>query len=184
MATVVWADRHEMIRNAFPKNGVVAEIGVQFGRFAEAIHKECEPRRLVLIDSWQHRPGGYEADPADVPDHVHTARYLDCVSRFASDPRVIILKMSSRDADYFLDSGYGFDAIYLDADHTKAGIAADLRRWWPRVARGGVFAGHDYVDGHDFIDVKPAVDQFVTDRALHLMISGEKDWPSWCVRKP
>merc|ERR1740121_1256224 len=39
------------------------------------------------------------------------------------------------------------DFVYLDARHDLAGVVADIRAWWPKVRPGGVFAGHDYVDG-------------------------------------
>merc|ERR1711907_912810 len=34
-----------------------------------------------------------------------------------------------------------------DARHDFAGVVADIRAWWPKVRMGGIFAGHDFVDG-------------------------------------
>ena len=39
-----------------PRGGVVAEIGVQHGDFAAEILRRSQPRLLVLIDGWRHRP--------------------------------------------------------------------------------------------------------------------------------
>jgi predicted O-methyltransferase YrrM len=42
---------------------------------------------------------------------------------------------------------YGsFDFVYIDARHDYASALEDIRDWWPKVRRGGILAGHDYVD--------------------------------------
>ena len=38
-----------------------------------------------------------------------------------------------------------FDFVYVDARHDYAGVLQDLSMWWPKLAVGGVMAGHDYV---------------------------------------
>tara|TARA_B110001452_G_scaffold261267_1_gene259857 strand:- start:64 stop:993 length:930 start_codon:yes stop_codon:yes gene_type:complete len=38
-----------------------------------------------------------------------------------------------------------FDFIYVDARHDYTGVLQDLGMWWPKLAVGGVMAGHDYV---------------------------------------
>ena len=39
-----------------------------------------------------------------------------------------------------------FDFVYVDARHDYASAMEDIRAWWPKVRRGGILAGHDYVD--------------------------------------
>jgi predicted O-methyltransferase YrrM len=54
----------------------------------------------------------------------------------------------SHDAAKFLPTE--FDFIFLDGDHSLAGIARDWNDWAPRVEAGGVFAQHDTrVPEHD-----------------------------------
>jgi predicted O-methyltransferase YrrM len=36
------------------------------------------------------------------------------------------------------------DFLYIDADHSEAGVAADLAAWAPHVRSGGIIAGDDY----------------------------------------
>ena len=48
-------------------------------------------------------------------------------------------------------------------------------------------AGHDYVDGRLFesdFGVKKAVDEFVSENNLELVLTKERDYPSWIIHKP
>ena len=52
---------------------------------------------------------------------------------------------SSVAAKTFEDDFFNF--IYIDAGHDYASVSADLQAWWPKLKPGGLFAGHDYLDG-------------------------------------
>lgn len=52
-----------------------------------------------------------------------------------------------------------FDMIFIDANHAQEAVLADIRRWWPRVRKGGVFAMHDYRH-RDWPGVEAAADEF------------------------
>jgi predicted O-methyltransferase YrrM len=51
-----------------------------------------------------------------------------------------------------------YDMIFLDAMHTYEDCLEDITRWWPKLRRGGVFAGHDYRHA-DFPGVEKAFDE-------------------------
>lgn len=179
----MFQDRHEMVRALVPQRGAVVEVGVQFGRFAEALLRDLNPRYLALVDSWKHFPAGpYTKDPANVSDEEQEERYQECVDRFAGDERVQIIRLTSRRAAPIFPSDT-FHLVYLDADHTAQAMRDDLPRWYRKVRSGGIFAGHDYTE-NEWIAVKPAVDDFVRLMGLELMLSAEPSWPSWAVRKP
>jgi hypothetical protein len=36
-------------------------------------------------------------------------------------------------------------ALPLPCRHDYCGVQEDLRNWWPKLRRGGIFAGHDYL---------------------------------------
>ena len=40
--------------------------------------------------------------------------------------------------------------------HDYCGVQEDLRNWWPKLRRGGIFAGHDYLtaDSPPVLDTK------------------------------
>ncbi|CAJ1935749.1 unnamed protein product [Cylindrotheca closterium] len=37
-----------------------------------------------------------------------------------------------------------YDFIYLDGDHSYAGVKQEMFYYWPKVRNGGMMAGHDY----------------------------------------
>ena len=39
------------------------------------------------------------------------------------------------------------DFVYLDARHDYQSVYEDLTSWFARLRPGGLFAGHDYIDG-------------------------------------
>lgn len=49
---------------------------------------------------------------------------LECVKKFADET---------------------FDFIYVDARHDYKGVTEDMVAWYPKLKRGGIFAGHDYM---------------------------------------
>lgn len=76
--------------------------------------------------------------------------------------------------------GFKFDLIYLDGDHSKEGVQADIGAYWPLLAEGGMMIGDDYSDPR--FGVKEAVlsrfgmDAF--DRPYEVVAG---NW--WIVRK-
>lgn len=66
--------------------------------------------------------------------------------------------------------------VFIDADHSYEAVRDDLRAWWPVVAKGGLFAGHDY---HLFPGVKRAVDEWAKANGHDVIVEGE----CWFVEK-
>lgn len=59
------------------------------------------------------------------------------------------------------------DCLYIDADHSYAGVLADLEAWYPHVTSGGLLAGDDY--GHPlYPGVRQAWDVFEERYGLNL----------------
>ncbi len=83
------------------------------------------------------------------------------------------------------------DFVYIDARHDYESVLEDLNAWFSKVKPGGIFAGHDYVDGMlaqgDF-GVKSAVDEFFAERNIPVRgtegPSAVEQFPSWVVEMP
>merc|ERR1740121_2632618 len=79
------------------------------------------------------------------------------------------------------------DFVYLDARHDLAGVVLDIQAWWPKVKVGGVFAGHDFVDGEfpegDFFWIS-ALREALPGLEGHVHVTSEKNrYPSFFVVK-
>lgn len=188
MATELDLTNRKTLVASLPHGGVVAEIGVAFGQFSEVIWQLNEPRELYLIDCWEHQSEEvYGHDPSNVPNEVQLGMYAGAQKQFSDRSHVHVLRAYSLQAVHFFGKGF-FDWIYLDANHLQ--LPQDLKAWYPRVARGGWFAGHDYTMAGDFITVKRDVDKFVADHGLELFVTHgdgdvyETNYPSWAFRKP
>lgn len=93
---------------------------------------------------------------------LHTMREFGC--------RFKLLHGYSADMVKFFSPGT-FDCVYIDGDHTYAGVVLDIKLWAPIVRPGGMIMFDDYGDGAaaSFPGVVQAVDEFVQLNKLQLM---------------
>lgn len=155
----------EWVNEAFP-NGIGVEIGVAGGHFTQQIVKSWQTcQKLFAIDLWAHQENGYD-DPCNLSNETQLERYHQVLKDFKDVKHVAFLKMWSNVAvNQFYDNNIDF--IYLDANHSYAGSLNDLRIWYPKLKKGGVFAGHDYNQGKDeSYNVKKAVDEFAASKGI------------------
>ncbi len=54
------------------------------------------------------------------------------------------------------------DFIFVDGDHSYEATLADITNYWPKVKKGGIFAGHDI----NLNTVDAAVKEFFKDKAV------------------
>jgi len=152
----------------------ICEIGVRTGdNFYKMI--EHSPRLAVAIDCWTDDGILGRNDVCLNQDELDT-QYNAFKDSVADKPYVKIHRGYSFDAVKEFPDEY-FDFIYIDADHTYEGCSRDIKDWWPKVKKGGVFCGHDYQgrsvrtkNGRITFGVKPAVKEFVKANHLHLFI--------------
>lgn len=159
--------------DAMPQGGIVAEVGVQRGDFAEEILSRCAPRLLLLIDAWQHVPdGSYAIDKSNVSQDEHDRFYAVVCARFSAEiaaGTVIVLRGPSEVVLPQLPDRW-LDWIYLDGDHTLDAMRRDLASC-DRIVKGtGFIAGHDYVENDAAgFGVVPAVAEFCPTRHWRLV---------------
>jgi predicted O-methyltransferase YrrM len=102
-------------------------------------------------------------------------------------------------ADLFPDEF--FDFIFIDADHSYEAVVKDIQSWWPKIKKGGIFAGDDFIpeDGdiwlinHDTgvseyagkFGVRRAVTEFGNKFGLKIYsTTDEPYWKQWYTFKP
>lgn len=171
----------ESLVASLPHHGVVAEIGVEKGDFANEILIRNQPTQLHLIDCWEHQSEAiYGDDPCNVPNEAQQENYKFVLRRFAGDLRVHIYREFSVPAAARFPDEF-FDWVYIDANHLQ--MAHDLASWWPKVTRGGWLVGHDYCVLGNFINVQPVVDSFAHERGLTVHVTQESSFPTWLLEK-
>jgi SAM-dependent methyltransferase len=140
------ASRDQLVEH-LPKLGRIAELGTARGDFARHILAVCDPAKLHLID----------IDLSMVDAQV------------AADPRVVATRGYSHDVIASFPDGH-FDWIYVDADHSYAGVSRDIAAAAPKVKPGG------FLVFNDFAHVDPWLGQYGVHRAV-IEFAVSARWP-------
>lgn len=151
--------RAEEILRELPDGPVkMVELGVHRGALSERLLAARWNLTLYMVDLWE--------PTADYPGERNEA-YATAVARTIQyGKRARIICGNSIDvACNFADSSV--DLVFVDADHSYAGVKADLEAWAPKVRSGGVLGGHDYRSDKGYGVIK-AVDEFTGKAGLRL----------------
>jgi methyltransferase family protein len=165
-----------------------AEVGVAGGFFSEQILRQWQGQLLISIDPWAEAPANEYVDVSNVPQEQQEALYDEAKRRLeAFGDRSSIWRMTSEEAARRIDPN-SLDFVYLDARHDYESVKRDLQLWYERVRRGGLLAGHDYLDGtrpQGEFGVKSAVDEFFAAKGQKVNTT-HVDAPffSWFVEIP
>jgi predicted O-methyltransferase YrrM len=123
-----------------------AELGLWKGRTYFHLLDRCPELTLVGVDQWQHH-----LERANIPGGETYAKWnmrgLEATVRTQAEKygeRATLLKMSTVAAAASFPDGY-FDFVFIDADHSEAGVRSDIHAWKPKVRPGGFLTGHDIV---------------------------------------
>lgn len=144
------------------------EVGTWLGRSAAFMATEITNSKknikFFCVDTWQ---GSTE--------HKNMVNGRDIYQEFLTniEPVKNIITpyrmLSHEAAELFNDESLDF--VFIDASHDYDNVMIDLKAWYPKVKKGGVFAGHDYPswDG-----VRRAVDEFFMNS--HQILTQEACW--------
>lgn len=141
-----------------------AEIGVEAGIYSEILCQANPQLKLYCIDPWKAYHGYRE--------HVTQAKlenlYEETLKRLKPYNCKIVRKFSE---EAHLDfPNESLDFVYIDGNHEFLHVAQDLTFWSPKVKKGGIVAGDDYIRPAgkygQFNDVKDVVPAFAYAKSV------------------
>jgi len=155
---------------------VGAEIGVERGRFSKIICQVNPQLKLYVVDSWMAYPLYRE----HVTQEQLDAFYRETKERLKRYNCQLIRAWSMEAVRWFDDETLDF--VFIDANHDYIYVKEDIKEWSKKVKKGGIVAGHDYVNGlHGQIyGVKQAVNEWVAKNKIDPLFLLKKDGcPTW-----
>ena len=163
--------------------GVGAEIGCLrgwFSMFLLTVYKG----KIILVDSFdEHEKISY--DKASAPVSKSSEIEKECRANMKGKNCEVIKGYSVEVAKTIPNES--LDWVYIDADHRYEAVRDDLRAWFPKVRKGGVMSGHDYINfsttfpsGEYTYGVKQAVKEFCAEYGYKLAgLLDKRKFPSW-----
>lgn len=157
------------------------EVGTHQGVFAQLFMQRFRGT-ISLVDPWEGFTDGeetyYPAFDESSRDRDHDM-HLAMVAMDEFYNRYSVFRMTSEQAaTEFDDESVGI--VYIDGLHDYESVKKDIDLWYPKVQRGGILAGHDFVSW--IPDVVRAVEEFRKSSGLHFYLTNE-DVASWWVVK-
>jgi hypothetical protein len=200
-------DRSEFLNllNKINPNGKGAEIGVFKGDFSKEILNKWGGK-LYMIDVWRELGDEY----IDASNHKnHSDAYEETMTKIIGlEERGIMIRSTSKDCiDLFEDESLDF--VFIDANHAYDFVKEDIELWFPKLKKGGIFSGHDYMnldwsqppylengkDKHIYTNtfsgqviyngifgVNPAVDEFCENNNYDLNFTNEWFGTWWLIK--
>ena len=168
-------DGFARILNLRYPEGFGCEIGTWRGGFAERVLSEWTCRWFHCVDPWAGRCLPHDESVRDFDLQWTIARLRPYCER------VRLWRMVSSEAVKLVPDPLNF--IYIDGDHSYEGCDTDLHLWWPRLAAGGILAGHDFSPG-GFPGVVRAVKEFAARENIGTVYLGHQvEYRDWLVYK-
>lgn len=121
-----------------------AEIGVERGIYSKMLLTRIPNLELYGVDPWQAYKGYRE--------HVSQSKldgfFHETKIRLSDFEKFYIIR------DYSVNAARSFadgelDFVYIDGNHEYSHVVADIAAWIPKVKKGGIVAGHDYITRKD-----------------------------------
>jgi hypothetical protein len=192
--------------NTYVPNGKGVEIGVFKGEFSKNILNNWNGT-LYMVDVWRELGEEYE-DSSNHKEHIDAYQQtMDNIKGF-EDRGIMVRATSEIAANMFQDESLDF--IFIDANHAYDFVVEDINLWFPKLKKGGVFSGHDYInmdwygdlnfapngkdkfiysymnDGTEIYNglfgVNPAVDEFCKEHNYNVNVTKEWFGTWWFIK--
>lgn len=170
------------ILNYLGLSGAGVEVGVRKGNFSKYLLDTWKGQLLYSVDPWLHYSDGEYIDGSNVGQKKQEKIYQEArkkLSRYKQ--RSVIIRATSLDAAKQI-TDRSLDFVYLDAQHHYEAVKQDIAIWRSKLRSGGVISGDDYADIKDednVFGVKKAVDEFVSEQNIELILTADGLFPSW-----
>lgn len=159
------------------------EVGTDRGEFAETLLKGGV-EKLGCLDPYRT---GYDDNDATSsrPSREDDIKAAMAVIDRCRWKAILLIKTSEEGSKIINDGSLGF--VYLDGCHLQDSVLTDLRLWWPKLRKGGVMAGHDFLTkgdsiggfGRHGVDVQRAVLSFSQERSVPVFLIPEATNSPW-----
>lgn len=149
-----------------------AEIGVFEGECSVKLLENLPGLRMLLcVDPWLRYKGFCDRMPKP-NGRIGKAEFDEVYRRFLGNiephrDRVIIMRTMSHHAAAHVANG-SLDFVFIDGNHTYEYVISDIREWLPKVAEGGVIAGHDYKDKPNYGVIQAVKESFGKDFSVDI----------------
>ncbi len=163
---------HTKVLSLIPEGATIIELGVAFGRgiatFVEVARNINKKFHIVGIDNFQ---GESKEDYDKYYSGFSLKSTVDQLAAFGvgANEYEIIVGSTFELATLFTQAQY----VFIDADHSYAGVTKDLEAWWPKIPKGGYIGGHDW----GFPTVSAAVKNMFPSPSIQLITD------CWLVKK-
>ena len=141
-----------------PSHATFVEVGCWLGKStaycASRIRESGKAISFYAVDTWQ----GSASEPAMAESAARAGGSVYPLFRANMEAVGVLdvirpLLMPSVAAARLFANG-SLDFVFIDADHARAAVQADIAAWRPKVKCGGILAGHDW---HTYGSVQQAV---------------------------
>jgi hypothetical protein len=129
--------------NFYNLNGKGVEVGTWKGDFAKIILKSWNGT-LYMVDPWRGLGEEYD-DSSNMVNDAHANAYHETMNSIKGyENRAFMLRgLSNELVNLFQDDSLDF--VYIDGNHAYDFVVEDINLWFPKVKKGGLVMGHDYI---------------------------------------
>jgi hypothetical protein len=140
--------RHQVITEIAKRLGAKkgAELGVWRGAVLFGLMK-VPNLHMIGVDQWKVIEGMGDKATNGFSDYKgkdieEWGIYVRRKAERECKGRIDILHMDTITAAEYVKDG-SLDFVWIDADHRKSFVRADIGAWMPKVRKGGILCGHD-----------------------------------------
>ena len=164
------------------------EVGVLRGDFSKHILSTWTGKKLYLVDAWRQFDSNVDINNGN--HIVQLQNIAECFKNiYEFKERAVIIRETSRDASNLFPDG-SLDFVYIDSAHDYEHTLEDLNIWYPKIRKGGLFCGDDYLDGlmlnpgATVFGVESAVTDFAKEKSLEIVSTTHYgEFPQWwCIK--